>query len=102
MDAIPEVFVVDPTLPGEVKLWRAVLAINLRDASMDGKRSIRTISEHDIEAAKSWIGSRYFREVCLMAELDPDAILDKLNNGGMERIADIKNQGRPQTPAPDN
>jgi len=84
-----------PHIPGEIKLWRAVLATVLKDACMKPKDGMNGRTLQAIRQANSWIGTQDFREVCLLADVDPDCVLTGLANGGLKRLLGISFGGRP-------
>lgn len=59
---------------GCVRLWRAVLARGIADAATGCPK------------ARSWLGSRDFRRVCDMADLDPDRMREE-RLAGFARLA---------------
>lgn len=65
---------------GARQLWRAVLAVNL-DAALGVTVGVKCKSL-DRYQAQQWIGSRGFRDVCELAGLDPEFVLERLRRSG--------------------
>ena len=66
---------------GARRMWRAVLAVNLRVAlgsAYDGR-----VTELDIYQARQWVGGRDFREACALAGSEPDYVLERLRRKGL-------------------
>ena len=84
-----------PPLSGEVKLWRAVLATVVRDACSNPRHENHSASKQAIRQAQAWLGTADFREVCYLADVDPEYILTGLANGKMEELLKTNYFGTP-------
>lgn len=67
-------------LVGERNLWGAVVNRAILDALWPNPCATGsgTVSHQEQRAARSWIGSRGFREACQLAGFEPDFVRDRL------------------------
>ena len=74
---------IDPPPCPERELWLSVLRLGLRDATCPLSEGSERVGFRDANLARRWLGSPDFKQVCLLAGVDPSYVLRMVDRGAV-------------------